>query len=737
VNDWRFAFGVPGGGGVAALLGVLMIGALAATLWELRHEQRRDRKIVLAVLRAVTALLAWSLAAQPQWIAERLEHTRGRLALLVDVSRSMSLPRDGDSRTDRARELLERWRDERDRASVFTFGEEVAPAEIDELAEELPSDADRSALAPALEAMLADENVGGVVIVGDGAYPGIEPARLARRGVRVHSVAVAEEALRDDAIAEVQADPVGFLRRPSRVRVVVRSIGGRGGAIPIALHRGDQLEREVVAEVPANGEVEVELPFTPTRIGREAYQVSIPRADDDAVPENNERAFLVRVTRDKLRVLLVAGQPSWDERFLRQFLKRDPATDLISFFILRNTTDIPMAGPDELALIPFPTDELFHEHLGSFDLVIFQNFEYGPYQMASYLPRIRDYVMRGGSFAMIGGPLSFHSGGYADTPIAEILPVELAPASAARTRTEVYDRFQPRVADGLERHPLLGLLPDPAQNAAAWARLSPLQGANVVTRVRDGATVLLEHPEHRIDAGGALPILVLGSAGQGRTLALTTDTTWRWGITTAGAIGDDSAYERFWDRAVRWLARDPALEPARITTDRERYGPAARATVTGELRDARYAPYVEQAVALRLFDVAGRERASAQTRTDGQGRVDAVLELPPEAGAYRVEAWLAGRDEALAEEWLVVEAGGDELADPRARPALLRALAEATDATFVEAPEDAPALSSFDATRTRSLGLSERAPFASVWAFLALAAAFMAEWVLRRRWGRR
>src|SRR5690606_2971634 len=99
------------------------------------------------------------------------------------------------------------------------------------------------------------------------------------------------------------------------------------------------------------------------------------------------------------------------------------------------------------------------------------------------------------------------------------------------------------------------------------------------------------------------------------------------------------------------------------------------------------------------------------------------------------EARLAGTtDEALAEEWLVVEAGGDELADPRANPELLAALSEATGGTH-HAAEDAPSLSDFDTRRARSLGLAIRAPFASVWAFVVLAAAFGFEWFLRRRSG--
>lgn len=740
MSDWSASLAVPGGAATAIVLALALAAAVGAAFVELRREPRRGRRLGLFALRVCTALLVWAVAVQPRWVAERFEESEGRLAVLADASRSMSLPRGERSRNARARALLSRWADEADApVAAFTFGERLDGADLARLGEELPAADDRSALGTALDALLADEGreLGAVVVVSDGADRGLDPARFAREGVRVHTVAVAEDDLRDDAIAEVQADPIGFLRRPARVRVLVRSLGGPGGPIPVTLRRGEQVEREVVAEVPAGGEAEIEIPFTPTRLGREVYRVSIPRVPDDAVPENNERAFLVRVTRDKLRVLLVAGQPSWDERFLRSFLKRDPATDLISFFILRNTSDLTMADPDELALIPFPTDELFNEHLGSFDLVIFQNFEYGPYQMGAYLPRIRDYVLRGGSFAMIGGPLSFHSGGYAGTAIAEILPVELPPAGAPPTRTVVTDRFSPRIARGLEHHPLLALLPDPVQNVGAWARLAPLGGANVVTRVRSDATVLLEHPSHRMESGGPLPILVLGTAGRGRTLALTTDTSWRWGMTTGGLTGDASAYERFWDRAVRWLARDPSLEPARITTDRERYGPGARAAVTGQLRDARYAPHADQPVVLRLLDTAGAERAQTEARTDRDGNVEAELALPAEAGAYRVEARLADRADAIAEEWLVVEAGGDELADPRADLELLRRLAEATGGTFHASPEEAPALDELDTTRTRSLGIAERAPFASPWAFLLLTGLFVGEWVLRRRFGRR
>ncbi|MGF1468359.1 MAG: glutamine amidotransferase [Sandaracinaceae bacterium] len=734
------ALAIPGGVVSAAVLGALLALAVVHGLARLRGVEPRRVRLLLGALRIATAPLAWVVAVQPRWLEERVDRRDGALALVVDSSRSMGVPGDR-SRNGRARALLSRWAEGRDEpVATFTFGEILEAADLGQLAGSLPADADRSQLGAALDTLLAQprgQELGAVVVLSDGAdRSGIDPAALGAAGVRIHTVAVGEDDLRDDAIALAEADPVAFLRRSARVRVRVRSSGGPGGPIPVSLRRGEQLVREVVAEVPPDGEAEVDIPFTPSRLGRAVYQVSIPRREGDAVPENNRRAFLVRVTRDKLRVLLVAGQPSWDQRFLRSFLKRDPATDLISFFILRNTSDLTMAGPDDLALIPFPTDELFNEHLGSFDLVLFQNFEYGPYQMGGYLPRIRDYVLRGGSFAMIGGPLSFGSGAYRATPVAEVLPVDLPPADAPERELLVYGDFAPRLAPGLARHPLLALLPDPSQTVEAWARLAPLSGANGVARVRPGATVLLAHPTARSGVGSPLPILVTGTAGRGRVLALTTDTSWRWGISTGGATGDGSAYERFWDRAVRWLARDPTLEPAVLTTDRERYGPGARVAVRGRLADERYQPLADRPVSLRLRDLEGAEVARYPGRVATDGAVEVAFDAPAAPGAYTVEAWPEDAEEPAAEEVFLIEAGGDELADPRADPALLARLSEAAGGRFVASPEDAPALSAFDTSRVRSLGTVEKAPFASLWAFALLVLGFTAEWVLRRRAGR-
>jgi hypothetical protein len=378
------------------------------------------------------------------------------------------------------------------------------------------------------------------------------------------------------------------------------------------------------------------------------------------------------------------------------------------------------------------------------------------------MPRIRDYVMRGGAFAMVGGDRAFGPGGYAGTPVESVLPVGVPAESLPPERSLVEGRFQPRVVMAHRHHPLVALLPDENESLRLWAGLSPLEGANQVTRLAPFGRALLEHPRENALEGGPLPVLAVGRAGEGRVLALMADTSWRWGMTTAGQTGDASAYDRFWDRALRWLTKDPALDPARVATDRERYAGGGQVGVQGVARDEVHEPYASRELTLSVFPAEGDIAVvSSSVTTDAEGSFEAQLTAPPESGGYRVVLSLpAGEGEApravaapspssgtpalatvpqpteLASEWFVVEEGGDELADPRPRPDLLRALAEHTGGSFVVAADE-PALADFDTRRTRSLGVATRFPFESWPALALLAAALVVEWSARRRWGRR
>jgi uncharacterized membrane protein len=732
-TNFQLGFGVPGGTPMAVLIGVAL---LVVVLLGLRPRVARGaRRALLIALRLLSALVAFALATQPTFWTERARVDPGNLAVLVDVSRSMGV-RTRETRSERARALLSRWtKSERAKhARFYLLGDGLQPVELAGLNAALAPNAPASTLIPALAELAKERDLGAIVLVSDGAdTSGLTPPQQIE--TRVHTVLTPDaRTLHDDSIARVDADPVAFLHGDARVHATLETTGLGERELTLLLKRGERILAHKLVVLKEGEPAQVELGFTPQDLGREAYTLELSLDERDDVPQNNSRAFLVRVTRDRLRVLHVSGRPSWDQRFLRGFLKRDPSIDLVSFFILRSVHDLTMSSPSELALIPFPTDELFRQHLTSFDVVLLQDFDYAPYQMSSYLPLLRDYVRGGGGLAMIGGTLSFDGGGYTETALAEVLPVRMKPSDPKGAAVVLGD-FSPEPVRKFMHHPLLELYPDPAQTSAALRALAPLSGLNELLGARDGALTLLEHPSAKNDRGQRLPVLTVGSYGRGRTLAFATDSSWHWSMPTAGKGGDSSVYDRFWDRAVRFLTRDPLLDPAHVTSDRETYTPGAKLEISALARDESYQPLARAQLALELRAAAGGLVKRSEATSDDNGQLHVIMSAPEQPGIYRMV--LRAGERELAHAPFLVELSGIELAKPRPRPELLRRLAERSGGRFFEDPESAPDLERLDSSRTTSLGSVRHAPFGQP-PWVVLAVAFLAlEWWLRRRWGER
>jgi uncharacterized membrane protein len=731
-------FALPAGPPLVAALGFLALILIGLGVYEVSSLSPARRR-ALQALRIASGLMAFLYAIQPQWVVEHSEQLPGRIAVLLDASRSMSI-RDGESdRLSEAVRAIAPFYDEaREKPALYTFGQDLAPlsrADLDP-ARIVPRDDTRIERALQAVGNAQAQDLGAVLLVSDGAdrSPHFDPAELKRLGLRVHTLAVgADNTRRDLAIQSVRVDGAAFLRQAVEVEVVVRRTPAGSEPVTISLRNGSELIRETSVAFDDSGVGTAKLSLVPTRLGRAVYSLSLPLDADDAVPENNQRAFQLEVTRERLRALLVCGHPSWDARFLRALLKSDPAVDLITFFILRTQNDNSMAPADELSLIPFPTEELFEQHLRSFDLIIFQDFDFGPYQMARYLPRIHDYVLNGGSFAMLGGDRSFGAGGYAATPIADILPVTLPARPPYTDEAE----FVPSVVSEAAHHPLVELAPRVSDNLELWQKLAPLAGANLVTGLRAGANALLVHPSLTTPSGQPMPVLSVFAPGRGRALALTTDSAYHWGMATAGRTGDASVYERFWDRALRWLARDPLLDPAQIATDRPSYGPGANMRIQAWLRDELYRPRTPGPFRLRIQDDRGMLVQEASLETDADGRGTLSLPAPLRSAAYTIGVLAEGATQPLAEQGFIVEAGGDELADPRARPDRMREIAAATGGEYFAPGAQLTPANALPSTRTRVLGNEVYAPFEGSWAFALLVALLGGEWWLRRRAGLR
>jgi uncharacterized membrane protein len=763
-NDVRLVLHGPWGR-VGTALGLLCaLAALALSIYGYRRE-RPARRIGLCLLRGLAIGAALILFFQPAIELRMVEKLPNHVAILVDGSASMSVAETAgkETRAARAAEWLARQsgalaelRKQR-RVDFYSFAGALSPQAEADLATGSPQPrGEATKLREALTALrqrYAGRDLGGVIVVSDGIDNGrLADARspqgpldgetrefLHNLGAPVHTVWVGRPGLHDVAVSAVLADDFAFVRTAVKVEAVVRAHGYRGQDIPIVLKRDGEVVRTRTLTLDSDaGEWRIPFEFTPDRVGKYVYEISTPVLPGEALAQNNARAFVLKVIRDKIRVLQVCGRPSWDERFLRAMLKRDPNVDLISFFILRTPTNLQWARNEELSLIQFPTRELFEEELKSFDVVILQNFNYAPYGVAPYLPRIREYVESGGGLAMIGGDLAFSSGGYARSPLADILPVELPDEELRPERLLSTEEFRPRLTASGRVHPVTSLVLGAHDNAERWNALPPLEGLNLVLRARPQAQVLLEHPFLKGEGGQPMPALAVGDAGKGRSLALLTDSAWRWGFWAAHAGGPNSdgrAFQKFWENAIRWLIQDPSQRLLQVHTDAAEYLPSARPRIDVRLLGADYQPQRRAALSLVVVDAEGHAAWQRSGQSDDDGELRSEL-APLAPGPYRVIARAQAGGRPIEEsEVFLVRADGKELEDVEARPELLQAIAHATSGRFDDGSGSIAGLTLVDSESVRVGRHKDVEVWSFGWVFFLAIVLLSAEWALRRRFG--
>jgi uncharacterized membrane protein len=756
-NDWRLVLLSPWpppvlwGAGLAALASVLLA-------WRgLRSEARPGRRAALLALRGVAALAALVLVLEPALQRLQTARVKSRFAVLVDRSRSMNFPVDpgGVARAAAAGEFLAGARPGLDRLGegatleYYGFDRDAWTADAATLARGEPATGGHTDLLAALRGVAGGSDgrgrrLAGVLLVSDGADNGAlasglgAQARTELRDLRVpvNVVAVGAEAPRDLAVERVAADDFAFVRNTMTVEATLRARGFGREDVPVILRREGQVVAQATLRLDPGKELyTVPLSFAPDTTGTFVLTVAVPVLPGEAVRENNTRSFVLRVIRDRVRVLLVAGRPSWDERFLRGLLKQDPNVDLVSFFILRTAADSP-GSQDQLSLIPFPVAEIFGEQLRTFDAVIFLNFAYLPYRsfdIERFLPNLRDYVRNGGAFAMVGGEQSFGEGHYAGTPVGEMLPVD-----AAEGLGTTAEPFRPRLTAEGRRHPVTSLVPGEGPNEAAWSALPALPGLDLTAPLdpATGARVLLEAPGLLV-RGRPAPVVAVREFGKGRTLAVTTDASWYWGFVAAEEGEGGRAHARFWNNALRWLVRDPELTPLRVQPDKPVLEPGEPVGLSVSVRESDYGPAPGARVSAELVSDEGKVvgKAEGVAGADGVARVE-LPPLPP--GAFRVvaSAERPGSPPERTTAALAVRSSGLEDSDAAPRPDLLRAVADATGGTFTTLPHRGLPDVAQAAPEVVEVGRRKDVPLWDRGWFLALLASALAgEWVLRRRWG--
>jgi uncharacterized membrane protein len=534
--------------------------------------------------------------------------------------------------------------------------------------------------------------------------------------------------VRDAAIESVSAPPVAFLKSGCTVTVTV-SNRWKEQEGEIAVHRltrDGPVEVARVRTVLAPGTQPVAVEVVPDLAGRLAFAASLHGFSGNTDPANDTMPFGLTVARDVVRVLHIAGAPSWDVRFLRQFLTTLPGIELVSFYLLVEAQDFAPHGADELSLIPFPTDELFLQEIGNFDLVIAQNFPLGTYFQLreEHLRKLVSYVEEGGGLLFLGGDRALASSEIQDTAVEPILPMDPMPEDPTRLYDDTPRRFALTELGAV--HPIFS----PSIEEASLdvpAGLPLLSGINRTGAVRPSAQVLATAGE----GPDELPVLLCTSYGKGRVLVAATDSLWRWAFPPSAADDSRTLYRRVFQNAVAWLTRDPRMEEVYLS---ERHVPVEEGSeteITACWRGTADAP-AKATMNADWLDAGGRSPAlHVEVPLAFAADRCASFTLPPaRPGAWVLAA--SSPDRADTSGGAIVAVGRKA---PTARQRLVERASGLLSMRFL------PWV--LDPKFTASLGIRElpiqKPVITPLWGhpafFILLIAAVAAEWILRRRWG--
>jgi hypothetical protein len=401
-------------------------------------------------------------------------------------------------------------------------------------------------LATALAEAVAEEPIGrvaGAILVTDGQLHDVE--RMPALPAPLHTLLTGREEDWDRRLIVKNAPAFAILGEEVRLTLRIEDQGavpasaGTTAELSISVDGGEPL----VFEVPVGQDIE--LPLTLPHGGINVLQFQLPEAEGELTARNNSAVVQMNGVRDRLRVLLVSGEPHAGERTWRNLLKSDSSVDLVHFTILRPPEKQDGVPVNELSLIAFPTRELFVEKIDQFDLIIFDRYRRRGILPNAYVENVRGYVEDGGAVLVAAGPDYASADSLYRSPLGEILP-------AAPTGRVIEAPFRPVVSELGARHPVTEGLDgatggtDGGPSWGRWFRLIDLA-------VMNGQTVM-EGPEGR-------PLLVLDRVGKGRVALLASDQAWLW---SRGYEGGGPQLELL-RRLAHWMMKEPELEEEALT----------------------------------------------------------------------------------------------------------------------------------------------------------------------------
>jgi len=740
------------------ILAVLIIAAIvyfAFGFLSLRRTTAGPNLVINWLIKTAIFSLLLLVFLQPSLRLETSEPAPNRLAVLIDDSISMTIADGGNGQT-RAEQLLTEFGvssgetsnalKEKFEVEHYSYG-----ADVQRLQEQQQPDFSdpRSDSGRALQSFVS-KGISTLVLVSDGHNNGLplddSLDSLIAAGIKVFTVGVGQQRfdgeLSIDAInlpSQVLTDDTVF----AELEIAHRGLNNETVEL-IVEEDGAILTQQQLKLDTGKSRTKVAIPLNFESAGHRALKFRLPTNSEELIEDNNSIERSINVVDERFRVLHFEGEPRFEVKFIRRALTDDANIRLTS---LIRTADskffrIGLEDEDELAS-GFPTER---EELYRFDAIILGSVDRS-LMSDQQLDLLRDFVsLRGGGLLLLGGAGAYAEGGYTDSVLEDMLPVQLeAPSTGGVTRVKVSPTLM-----GQQTELLLDVLAQPLTGESdnsvdAWQRLPELTIVNPLRRAKPGATVMLEGYNSNRDR---FIVLATHRYGYGMVAALPVRDTWRWQI-NAEIAADDTTHESLWRRLLRSLVTG-ARQKLEVSTPTQTGVVDQTFEVAVETLDTNYAAHsTDTEVSLQMTSPSGRVQTLRANPIAGKPGLYQTNVSTPEPGRYDFQVTapdannvdvdanassVTDSSQRPAVTHVDVELNGNELRNAERDTAALRHIAERTGGAYFDI-DDLDALDEqIDATQ-QTRQVSRRVSLADAPALLALLVFLIAmELLLRRRW---
>ena len=682
---------------LALLVAAALAVAALITYRSIAHDGPVRDKVVLVALRVGLVVVLLFCLARPMLVLKAAVPQQNFLGILVDDSRSMMIADDeGRPRSQFVQRQLTgpnaALLQELSKRFVLRFFKFSASAGRVASAAEAHYEGTSTRLGDALERArdeLSGLPLAGIVMFTDGADTSDASlddalASLKARSIPVFPVGLGQERFtRDIQISRVETPRIVLKGSALVVDVVVSQTGYSGKTVSLNVEDGGRIVTSQPITLPPDGQsLTAKVRFMTNDAGARLFRFRIAPQEGEEVTQNNARDALIEVRDRQEKVLYYEGEPRSEGKFVLSAVEGDKNLSVV--WLLRTAENKyyrrNVSTPDEvIGGFPKTREELF----------AYRGLILGSVEAAAFTPdqlrMIADFVnKRGGSLLMLGGRRAFAEGGWAGTPVGEVLPVVLD-TDSGRKGPEYFSMLAVRPTRDGASSPVTQIADTEEHSGDRWSEMPEVSAVNPIHAVKPGATVLLTATDKQKQDQ---VVLAYQRYGRGKAVAMPIQDSWIWKMDAKIPV-EDLTHATYWRRLVRWLV-DGVPDLVNVTTTQDRVEPGEAVKIVAEVSDKAYAEVNDSHVVATVTSPSGKKSEFPMEWTvtrDGEYRASFV---PDEAGVYDIKvdaARATGDQKSLgnSEVHVRASAGDAEYFDAAMRGSLLRRVAEDTGGRFFTA----------------------------------------------------